>query len=157
MDLVFRPRRLRRNPLIRELVRETELAPRQFIYPIFVSEGQGIRDPIDTMPDQFRLSVDEVVRECETLYDLGVGAVNLFGYSEVKDELATKSYDPQGLVQRCIREIKKKIPEMCVQTDVALDPYTTHGHDGLVIDGEIVNDETVGVLCKMAQIGRAHV
>ena len=150
MDLVFRPRRLRRNPLIRELVRETELAPRQFIYPIFVSEGQGIRDPIDTMPDQFRLSVDEVVRECETLYDLGVGAVNLFGYSEVKDELATKSYDPQGLVQRCIREIKKKIPEMCVQTDVALDPYTTHGHDGLVIDGEIVNDETVGVLCKMA-------
>ncbi|SVC69428.1 uncharacterized protein METZ01_LOCUS322282, partial [marine metagenome] len=65
MDLVFRPRRLRRNPLIRELVRETELAPRQFIYPIFVSEGQGIRDPIDTMPDQFRLSVDEVVRECE--------------------------------------------------------------------------------------------
>ena len=150
MDLVFRPRRLRRNPLIRELVRETELAPRQFIYPIFVSEGQGIRDPIDTMPDQFRLSVDEVVRECETLYDLGVGAINLFGYSEVKDELATKSYDPQGLVQRCIREIKKKIPEMCVQTDVALDPYTTHGHDGLVIDGEIVNDETVGVLCKMA-------
>ena len=150
MDLVFRPRRLRRNPLIRELVRETELAPRQFIYPIFVSEGQGIRDPIDTMPGQFRLSVDEVVRECETLYDLGVGAVNLFGYSEVKDELATKSYDPQGLVQRCIREIKKKIPEMCVQTDVALDPYTTHGHDGLVIDGEIVNDETVGVLCKMA-------
>ena len=150
MDLVFRPRRLRRNPLIRELVRETELAPRQFIYPIFVSEGQGIRDPIDTMPDQFRLSIDEVVRECETLYDLGVGAVNLFGYSEVKDELATKSYDPQGLVQRCIREIKKKIPEMCVQTDVALDPYTTHGHDGLVIDGEIVNDETVGVLCKMA-------
>ena len=150
MDLVFRPRRLRRNPLIRELVRETELAPRQFIYPIFVSEGQGIRDPIDTMPDQFRLSVDEVVRECVTLYDLGVGAVNLFGYSEVKDELATKSYDPQGLVQRCIREIKKKIPEMCVQTDVALDPYTTHGHDGLVIDGEIVNDETVGVLCKMA-------
>ncbi len=150
MDLVFRPRRLRRNPLIRELVRETELAPRQFIYPIFVSEGKGIRDPIDTMPDQFRLSVDEVVRECETLYDLGVGAVNLFGYSEVKDELATKSYDPQGLVQRCIREIKKKIPEMCVQTDVALDPYTTHGHDGLVINGEIVNDETVGVLCKMA-------
>ena len=150
MDLVFRPRRLRRNPLIRALVRETELAPRQFIYPIFVSEGQGIRSPIDTMPDQFRLSVDEVVRECESLYDLGVGAVNLFGYSEVKDELATKSYDPHGLVQRCIREIKKKIPEMCVQSDVALDPYTTHGHDGLVIDGEIVNDETVGVLCKMA-------
>ena len=150
MDLVFRPRRLRRNGPIRGLVRETELAPRQLIYPIFVAEGNRVREEINTMPGQFRLSVDEVVRECEVLYELGIGAVNLFGYSEEKDELATKSYDSSGLVQRCIREIKKKIPDLCVQTDVALDPYTTHGHDGLVIDGEIVNDETVGVLCKMA-------
>ena len=150
MDLVFRPRRLRRNGPIRGLVRETELAPRQLIYPIFVAEGNRVREEINTMPGQFRLSVDEVVRECEILYELGIGAVNLFGYSEEKDELATKSYDCSGLVQRCIREIKKMIPDLCVQTDVALDPYTTHGHDGLVIDGEIVNDETVGVLCKMA-------
>ena len=150
MDLVFRPRRLRRNGPIRGLVRETELAPRQLIYPIFVAEGNRVREEINTMPGQFRLSVDEVVRECEILYELGIGAVNLFGYSEEKDELATKSYDSSGLVQRCIREIKKKIPDLCVQTDVALDPYTTHGHDGRVIEGEIVNDETVGVLCKMA-------
>ena len=150
MDLVFRPRRLRRNGPIRGLVRETELAPRQLISTICVAEGNRVREEINTMPGQFRLSVDEVVRECEVLYELGIGAVNLFGYSEEKDELATKSYDPLGLVQRCIREIKKKIPDLCVQTDVALDPYTTHGHDGLVIDGEIVNDETVGVLCKMA-------
>ena len=102
------------------------------------------------MPGQFRLSTDELVRECEELYALGVGAVNLFGYSIEKDELASKSYDPAGLVQRAVRAIKKAVPELCVQTDVALDPYTTHGHDGLVINGEIVNDESVEVLCKMA-------
>jgi len=150
MDLVYRPRRLRRTAPIRGLVRETELSPRQLIYPLFVAEGKSVRDHIDSMPGQFRLSTDELVRECEELYALGVGAVNLFGYSEEKDELATKSYDSDGLVQRAIRTIKSAVPDLCVQTDVALDPYTTHGHDGLVIDGEIVNDESVEVLCKMA-------
>jgi len=150
MDLVYRPRRLRRTAPIRGLVRETELSPRQLIYPLFVAEGKSVRDHIDSMPGQFRLSTDELVRECEELYALGVGAVNLFGYSEDKDELATKSYDSDGLVQRAIRTIKSAVPDLCVQTDVALDPYTTHGHDGLVIDGEIVNDESVEVLCKMA-------
>ena len=150
MDLVYRPRRLRRTAPIRGLVRETELSPRQLIYPLFVAEGKSVRDHIDSMPGQFRLSTDELVRECEELYALGVGAVNLFGYSEEKDELATKSYDSDGLVQRAIRTIKSAVPDLCVQTDVALDPYTTHGHDGLVIDGEIVNDESVDVLCKMA-------
>ena len=150
MDLVYRPRRLRRTAPIRGLVRETELSPRQLIYPLFVTEGESVRYHIDSMPGQFRLSTDELVRECEELYALGVGAVNLFGYSEEKDELATKSYDSDGLVQRAIRTIKSAVPDLCVQTDVALDPYTTHGHDGLVIDGEIVNDESVDVLCKMA-------
>ena len=150
MDLVYRPRRLRRTAPIRGLVRETELSPRQLIYPLFVTEGKSVRDRIDSMPGQFRLSTDELIRECEELYALGVGAVNLFGYSEEKDELATKSYDSDGLVQRAIRTIKSAVPDLCVQTDVALDPYTTHGHDGLVIDGEIVNDESVEVLCKMA-------
>ena len=150
MDLVYRPRRLRRTAPIRGLVRETELSPRQLIYPLFVTEGKSVRDHIDSMHGQFRLSTDELVRECEELYALGVGAVNLFGYSEEKDELATKSYDSDGLVQRAIRTIKSAVPDLCVQTDVALDPYTTHGHDGLVIDGEIVNDESVEVLCKMA-------
>jgi len=132
------------------MVRETELSPRQLIYPIFVTEGKSVRDPIDSMPGQFRLSADEIVRECEGLYSLGVGAVNLFGFSAIKDEVATKSYDPEGLVQNAIRAIKGAVPEMCVQTDVALDPYTIHGQDGLVIDGEIVNDGSVEVLCKMA-------
>jgi len=150
MDLVYRPRRLRRSAPIRGLVRETELSPRQLIYPLFVAEGKSVRDHIDSMPGQFRLSTDELVRECEELYALGVGAVNLFGCSEEKDETATKSYDSNGLVQCAIRAIKSAVPELCVQTDVALDPYTTHGHDGLVIDSEIVNDESVEVLCKMA-------
>ena len=150
MDLVYRPRRLRRSAPIRGLVRETELSPRQLIYPMFVTEGKAVRENIDTMPGQFRLSTDELVRECEELYSLGIGGVNLFGYSIEKDYLASKSYDSAGLVQRAVRAIKKAVPELCVQTDVALDPYTTHGHDGLVMNGKIVNDESVEVLCKMA-------
>ena len=150
MDLVYRPRRLRRSAPIRGLVRETEISPRQLIYPMFVTEGRAVRENIDTMPGQFRLSTDELVRECEELYSLGIGGVNLFGYSIEKDDVASKSYDSAGLVQRAVRAIKKSVPELCVQTDVALDPYTTHGHDGLVMNGKIVNDESVEVLCKMA-------
>ena len=150
MDLVYRPRRLRRSASIRGLVRETELSPRQLIYPMFVTEGKVVRECIEPMPGQFRLSIDELLRECEELYSLGIGAVNLFGYSIEKDELGSMSYDSGGLIQRAVRAIKKTIPELCVQTDVALDPYTTHGHDGLVINGEIVNDESVEVLCRMA-------
>ena len=138
MDLVYRPRRLRRSAPIRGLVRETELSPRQLIYPLFVTEGKSVREHIDTMPGQFRFSTDELVRECEELYALGIGGVNLFGYSVEKDELASKSYDPNGLVQRAVKAIKEAVPELCVQTDVALDPYTTHGHDGLVIDRKSV-------------------
>ncbi|MEE2599917.1 MAG: porphobilinogen synthase [SAR324 cluster bacterium] len=150
MDLVYRPRRLRRSASIRGLVRETELSPRQLIYPMFVTEGKAVRECIDTMPGQFRLSIDELLRECEELYALGIGAINLFGYSIEKDERGSMSYDSGGLIQRAVMAIKKTIPELCVQTDVALDPYTTHGHDGLVINGEIVNDESVEVLCRMA-------
>ena len=102
------------------------------------------------MPGQYRFSVDELVEECRELWDLGIPAVNLFGYSTEKDDQATQSYDPQGLIQRAIRSLKAAVPELCVQTDVALDPYTHHGHDGLVVDGEVVNDETIEVLCKMA-------
>ena len=150
MNLIYRPRRLRRSLSIRELVCETKLQPGNFIYPMFVTEGKNIRAEIDTMPGQFRLSVDEVLKECIEIFELGVPAVNLFGYSSQKDDAATQSYSPKGLIQRTIQTLKKEIPELCVQTDIALDPYTHHGHDGLVIDGEIANDETVEVLCKMA-------
>ena len=111
MDLVYRPRRLRRSASIRGLVRETELSPRQLIYPMFVTEGKAVRECIETMPGQFRLSIDELLRECEELYALGIGAVNLFGYSIEKDELGSMSYDSGGLIQRAVRAIKKTIPE----------------------------------------------
>lgn len=102
------------------------------------------------MPGQYRFSIDELVKECQEIFALGIGAVNLFGYSEEKDDQATKAYDSKGLMQRAIRALKIALPELCVQTDIALDPYTHHGHDGLVVGDEIVNDESVEVLCKMA-------
>ena len=150
MELTYRHRRLRRTEPIRTLVRETVLNAGDLIYPMFVTEGVNVREPIDSMPGQFRFSVDELVRECETVFGLGICGVNLFGYSEEKDERATMAYKPDGLIQRAVRALKAALPDLCVQTDVALDPYTTHGHDGLLIDGEIANDESVGVLCRMS-------
>lgn len=152
MELIHRPRRLRRSEPIRTLVRETELSPGHLIAPLFVKDGTGVREPIETMPGQFRLSTDELVREAEELWAAGVRAVNLFGYSEVKDEGATESYNPEGTIPKAVRALKKALPELCVQTDIALDPYSVHGHDGLVIDGDVANDETVEVLCRMALV-----
>jgi porphobilinogen synthase len=117
---------------------------------LFIKDGRGLREPIETMPGQFRLSPDELVREAEELYGLGVRAVNLFGYSDKKDEDATEAYNLNGIIPQAIRALKEALPELCVQTDVALDPYSVHGHDGLVVDGEVVNDETVEVLCRMS-------
>ncbi len=150
MELTHRPRRLRRTESVRSIVRETSLRADDLILTMFVNEGEQQRQPIESMPGQFRFSVDELVRECSEIYQLGIPAVNLFGYAEEKDDRATKSYDPNGLIQRAVAAIKETVPELCVQTDIALDPYTHHGHDGLVVDGEIVNDETISVLCKMA-------
>ena len=150
MELTHRPRRLRRSESVRSLVRETSLRADDFIFPMFVTWGDGQRQPIESMPGQFRFSVDELVKECRSVYELGIPAVNFFGYSEDKDDMATSSYDPKGLIQRAVHAVKTAVPELCVQTDIALDPYTNHGHDGLVVDGEIVNDETIAVLCKMA-------
>ena len=150
MNLIHRPRRLRQTAAIRGLVRETQLQPADLIYPMFVAEGTNVRDPISTMPGQFRLSVDELLKECQEVFDLGIAAVNLFGYSSEKDERASKAYDSNGLVQNAVRVLKEFLPELCVQTDIALDPYSSHGHDGLVVGDEIVNDETVEVLCRMA-------
>ena len=150
MHLPHRPRRLRRTEPVRRLVRETSLSVDDLIYPMFVMDGSGVREPIDSMPGQCRWSVDLLVEECRALWDLGIGAVNLFGYSEEKDDMATPAYDPNGVIQRAVSALKEALPDLCVQTDVALDPYTNHGHDGLVIDGYVANDESVEVLCKMA-------
>jgi len=150
LDITHRYRRNRRNPMIRGLVRETTLSPRDLIYPMFVVEGKGVRNEISTMPGNFHLSVDTLVEECKQLVDLGIPAINLFGYCEDKDLVGTGSYDDNGLIQRAVRAVKREVPDIYVQTDIALDPYTTTGHDGIVIDDEIVNDKTVEVLCKMA-------
>ncbi len=150
MELTYRPRRLRRSETIRSLVRETTLGASDLIAPLFVTSGKNVREEIDTMPGQFRLSVDQLVREANELLEAGVSAVNLFGYSDNKDALATESYNDNGVIPCAIRSLKKDLPALCVQTDIALDPYSIHGHDGLVIDGEIVNDQTVEVLCQMA-------
>ena len=150
MQLTHRYRRLRRNEAIRGLARETLVAVEDLIYPMFVVPGQGIRREITTMPGNFHLSIDMLVRECEALANLGIKAVNLFGYCEEKDEKGTGAYDDRGLIQQAIRTLKREVPEIYIQTDIALDPYTTTGHDGLVVGDEIVNDETVEVLCRMS-------
>jgi len=150
MEFIHRPRRLRRTESIRSLVRETWLHPSDFILPLFIVEGKNQRQPIETMPGQHRFSVDEVVRECIQIYDLGIPAVNLFGNSSKKDDLATQAFAPNGLIPKAIKAIKQEVPGLSIQTDIALDPYTEHGHDGLLINEEVVNDETIAVLCKMA-------
>lgn len=150
MQLTHRYRRTRRTPAIRDLVRETSLSPGDFIYPMFVVEGTGVKKEISTMPNNYHLSIDQLVEMCKELVDLGIPAVNLFGYCDDKDLKGTGSYDDNGLIQRALRALKQEVPEIYVQTDIALDPYTTTGHDGIVIGDEIVNDETVDVLCKMS-------
>ena len=149
LRMIRRPRRLRRTEAIRSLTRETHLRVDQLIAPLFVMPGTG-REPIESMPGQYRWSTDAVVEHCERLWNMGIQAVNLFGYSREKDEDASSAHSDDSVVARSVGEIKQRLPELCVQTDIALDPYSTHGHDGLVRNGEVVNDETVEVLCKMA-------
>ncbi|MGB9837768.1 porphobilinogen synthase [Methanothermobacter sp.] len=146
-----RMRRLRKSPQIREILRETRLHPSDLIYPIFVSEKLegGKPEPIDTMPGQYRYSVDDAVSEASRLEDEGLSSVLLFGMPSTKDELASSAYDPDGAVQRTVRRLKEET-ELVVMTDVCLCQYTTHGHCGIVVEGEVVNDETLDVLARIA-------
>lgn len=146
-----RMRRLRKSPQIRDILRETRLHSSDLIYPIFVSEKLegGEREAIDTMPGQYRYSVDDAVSEASRLEDEGLSAVLLFGMPSTKDELASSAYDPDGAVQRTVRRLKEET-ELVVMTDVCLCQYTTHGHCGIVVDGEVVNDETLDVLARIA-------
>lgn len=151
---ISRPRRNRKSDAIRRLVRETHLGVNDLIAPLFVREGVSLREPIKTMPGVCRLSIDELVKECRELYLLGVPCVALFPAIEerLKDQKASEAYNANGLYQRAIREVKNAIPELMIMTDVALDPYSSDGHDGLVDPktGEILNDPTLEVLAKMA-------
>lgn len=147
-----RPRRLRASAAIRDLVRETRLHVADLIAPLFIVEGEGVRDPIPSLPGIDRMSLDVIVGEVKELHDLGIRAVLLFTKvpDERKDNAGTEALNPDGLMQRAIRAIKAATPDLLVMTDVALDPFSSHGHDGIVENGRIVNDPTVEVLAMMA-------
>ena len=147
---IDRPRRLRRTPAIRALVRETHLQPSNFIFPLFVVEGEGVRKEIGAMPGNFQMSIDETVRECALIHSLGIGGVILFGIPKHKDEEATGAYDEEGVVQRAVRAIKQEVPGLLVVTDVCNCEYTSHGHCGKIVDGDVDNDITLEWLAASA-------
>jgi porphobilinogen synthase len=154
MNLIQRPRRLRRTPALRRMVRETLLSVDDLIAPMFVIEGQGVRSPIESMPGQFRFSIDQLLIEAHELYDLGVSAIALFPAIDAtkKDPKATEALNREGLYMRAISALKEALPELLLMSDVALDPYSSDGHDGLVDaqTGVILNDETLEILAQMA-------
>jgi len=145
-----RPRRLRKNETIRRMVRETSLSPDDFIYPLFVTYGKNVRKEIKSMPGCFQESVDMVVKHAKEVYSLGIPAVILFGIPEHKDETGSGAYDPNGVVQKAIKAIKNKIPELQVITDVCMCEYTSHGHCGIIEQGAVKNDPTLELLAKEA-------
>ena len=150
---MIRPRRMRRDDFSRRLVRENRLCADDLIFPMFILEGEGKREPVPSMPGIARLSLDELYREAEELVQLGIPAIALFPVTppELKSEDAREAYNSQGLVQRAVRGLKKGFPKLGVITDVALDPFTSHGQDGLLDEsGYVVNDPTVEVLVRQA-------
>jgi porphobilinogen synthase len=148
--LVIRPRRLRKTSAIREMVRETTLSVKDFIYPLFVKHGQNKKDPIPSMPGQYQFSVDMIAEEVEEMWSLGIPSVILFGLPDKKDPVGSTSYEDDGVVQRAISAIKNQRPEMIVLTDVCLCEYTDHGHCGIIKDGQVDNDATLEVLARQA-------
>jgi porphobilinogen synthase len=146
----YRPRRLRKTEILREMVRETELSVRDFIFPMFVVPGSGVRKEISAMPGIYQLSKDELVKEAMAAWDLGVPSVILFGIPEHKDAVGSEAYRADGVVQQAIEALKKACPGMVVVTDVCLCEYTDHGHCGIIGDGDVLNDPTVEVLAKEA-------
>jgi porphobilinogen synthase len=145
-----RLRRTRMTAALRSMVRETELAVNDFIYPLFVVTGKNIRKEISSMPGVFQLSIDELVKECVEVKNLGIPAVILFGIPGHKDEVGSGAYDEHGIVQNAVRAIKQEVPELVVITDVCLCEYTSHGHCGIVRGNNIVNDESIALLAKEA-------
>ncbi|MBP8117164.1 MAG: porphobilinogen synthase [Nitrospira sp.] len=148
---IQRLRRLRETEPLRRMVRETSLTPNDFIYPVFVTEGQGRREPIASMPGQSRLSIDLLIKEAQEVKALGIPAMILFGIPDQKDERGSSGFDPDGIVQRAIRAVKAQVPDLVLITDVCVDEYTSHGHCGIVRGGKILNDETLDCLRTMAK------
>jgi len=150
MELLFRPRRLRKTDALRRMVRETHLRREDFIYPMFVAPGKGVREAVPSMPGVFRLSVDQLVLEAQELVRLGLPAVLLFGLPLRKDDTGSEAASPKGTVQQAVRQLKKLLPELVVITDVCLCGYTSHGHCGLIHQGAVDNDATLEVLAQVA-------
>lgn len=147
---IHRPRRLRKSEVIRKLVRENHLDPDQLIYPLFVTHGKDVRSQIASMPGHYRFSVDRILSEIKEAVSLGVTSIILFGIPEKKDDLGSEAYNPKGIVQTAIKKIKDKFPQILVITDVCIDEYTSHGHCGIIKEGEVENDETLALLAKMS-------
>src|ERR1700758_640348 len=154
LDLPVRLRRNRRSEWSRRMVRENVLTADDLIWPLFIVDGTNVRAGVESMPDVDRLSVDQVVREAERAAKLAIPCIALFPYTDpsLRDETGSEALNPDNLVCRAIRAIKKEVPDIGVLCDVALDPFTSHGHDGLIRDGVILNDETVAVLVKQSLV-----
>lgn len=155
--MLKRNRRLRQSPSIRALVSENELSINDLMLPLFVCEGTQVKESIDAMPGCFRMSLDLLKEEVKTIWSLGIKAVLIFVkvVDNLKDNRGTEAINPEGLMQRAVMEIKSTVPEMVVMTDVALDPYSSFGHDGIVENNKIINDPTIEILAKMA-LSHAH-
>ncbi len=151
-SLLHRPRRLRRLPALREMVRETRLSVRQLVYPLFVCPDEKVRAEIPSMPGIFQLSIDEAVRECREVVELGIPAVILFGIPERKDEAGSEGYAEDGIIARALRVLKAEFPDLLLWADVCLCEYTSHGHCGVIRGGEVANDETVRLLAHEALV-----
>jgi porphobilinogen synthase len=147
---VFRPRRLREKALLRKLTRETTLAVEDFIYPLFVVHGRGVREPIGSMPGQSRVSVDELVKDAKDVAGMGIPGILLFGLPEQKDPRGSEAWAEDGIIQQAVRAVKDTVPDLLVITDVCLCEYTSHGHCGVVEDGTVKNDPTLDVLARVA-------
>lgn len=143
-------RRLRYNPIIRDMIRETDLTKNDLIYPLFAVPGEKVKNSVKSMPGVFQLSIDKLVEECKEVRDLGIPAVILFGIPEHKDEKGSEAYAPDGIIQQAIRAIKQEVNDLLIITDVCLCEYTSHGHCGLLNGEEILNDETITLLAKEA-------
>lgn len=146
----YRPRRLRRNEVFRSLIRETTLSPSHLIYPLFIQAGKGIRDEVPSMPGVYRLSVDQLAKEAKECLKFGINNVILFGLPEKKDAVGSQAHARDGIIQRAVRELKNKAPELVVTTDVCLCEYTDHGHCGIIINNDVDNDATLEILSRTA-------
>ena len=145
-----RLRRLRKNENIRRMVRENKISVDDLIYPMFVVHGEGVKEEINSLPNNYHLSVDCLVEETKKVQDLGIPAILLFGIPQKKDQLASESYNPNGIIQQSVLKLKKQVPEILIITDVCLSGYTDHGHSGIIENGIIHNDMTVEILSKIA-------